>query len=198
MYPVEPGSGQLVLGSPLFEQTVVRPSQGKPTTLDAPKAATRPYIDQAAWTSLDGRVSKGTLRSFVTTQQLRQGGTLNLKMSDKPGDRFGVKPEDRPTSLWESPGFLAVPGIEAPRTFQSESAAFQLQHIQPDAVLSYSVNARCTPVFSALYSWYATSAQANSKLPFARCRRGEWRPVSGACAVCTVTVFHVSITYSTV
>ena len=65
---------------------------------------------------------------------------MNLKMSDKPGDRFGVKPEDRPTSLWESPDFLAVPGIEAPRTFQSESAAFQLQHIQPDAVLSFSVN----------------------------------------------------------
>ena len=140
MYPVEPGSGQLVLGSPLFEQTVVRPAQGEPTTLDAPKAATRPYIDQAAWTSLNGQVSEGTSRSFITTQQLRQGGTLNLKMSDKPGDRFGVKPEDRPTSLWESPDFLAVPGIEAPRTFQSESAAFQLQHIQPDAVLSYSVD----------------------------------------------------------
>ncbi|HAI01125.1 MAG TPA: glycosyl hydrolase family 92, partial [Flavobacteriales bacterium] len=140
MYPVEPGSGQLVLGSPLFEQTVVRPAQGEPTTLDAPKAATRPYIDQAAWTSLHGHVSEGASRSFVTTQQLRQGGTLNLKMSDKPGDRFGVKPEDRPKSLWESPGFLAVPGIEAPRTFQSESAAFQLLHIQPDAVLSYSVD----------------------------------------------------------
>ena len=140
MYPVEPGSGQLVLGSPLFEQTVVRPAQGEPTTLDAPKTTTRPYIDQAAWTSLDGHVSEGASRSFVTTQQLRQGGTLNLKMSDKPSDRFGVKPEDRPTSLWESPGFVAVPGIEAPRTFQSESAAFQLQHIQPDAVLSYSVD----------------------------------------------------------
>ena len=144
MYPVEPGSGELVLGSPLFERAVVRPEHGAPTILDAPKATTQPYIDQASWTGLNGHGDEETFRSFLTTQQLRRGGTLNLTMSNQPGERFGVKPEDRPTSRWACPSFVAVPGIEASRTFQSEGTAFKLEHIQPEAQLSYSVDEGAT------------------------------------------------------
>ena len=144
MYPVEPGSGQLVLGSPMFDKALVRPAQGAPTTLNAPKAGTRTYIEQTAWTSLDGKAEVGALRSFVTSRQLREGGTLDLTMTSTPSLQFGLKPEDRPTSRWESPNFLAVPGIEAPRTFQAQDTTFQLQHIHPAAVLSYSLDEGAT------------------------------------------------------
>ena len=130
---------ELVLGSPLFDRAVVSPPKGLPPPC-RPQGNRPPYIDQATWTDLDGHVSEEAHRSFVTTQQLRSGGTLDLAMSGTPGNRFGIDPENRPTSRWASPDFVAVPGIEAPRTFQAQGVSFQLQHIQPDAVLSYSIN----------------------------------------------------------
>ena len=131
MYPVEPGSGQLVLGSPLFEQTVVRPAQGEPTTLDAPKAATRPYIDQAAWTSLDGHVSKGTSRSFVTTQQLRTRWILELEDVGQTGRSIWGETRGPPHVSLGIPGFwrcqrLKPQGHSNPRALRSNSNTFSL------------------------------------------------------------------------
>ena len=132
MYPVEPGSGELVLGSPLFDRAVVRPAQGA-TTLVAPKATARPYIDQATWTDLDGHVSEEVHRSFVTTQQLRSGGTLDLAdvlahratdlgSSQKIGRRHGGHPQ----TLWLS---LALKPREPfkPRAPRSSCNTFSLR-----------------------------------------------------------------------
>ena len=57
-------------------------------------------------------------RSYLYALDLALGGVLEFEMSDVPSSEFGLDRKMRPASFWSEEGFVAVPGIEAPRTFQ--------------------------------------------------------------------------------
>jgi predicted alpha-1,2-mannosidase len=142
MYPVEPGSGEVVLGSPMFKRTVIRPEGALEATeirarglSDAAK-----YITGLRWHDAQGTSSPVLKRAFVPVSDLTQGGLLELLMASKPNALFGQAPEDRPTSAWKAEGFVTVPGITAPRTFQEASTSFNLDHVDSTATLEWSVD----------------------------------------------------------
>ena len=140
MYPVEPGSGEVVLGTPYFRRSVVTPA-GSSTSTEIRARGWSPaakYITGLRWHAADGTSSPVLKRSFLPVRDLKDGGMLELLMSSRPDPSFGMQASDRPTSVWEAPGFVAVPGIEAPRTFQKDSTSFQLGHLEPEALLEWS------------------------------------------------------------
>lgn len=82
LYPVCPGTPYYVLGSPAVEQVTLRLDSGKTFQIKARNnRPDRPYIQSA---KLNG---KPLTTTYLTHQQLQEGGTLELKMSAKPNKK---------------------------------------------------------------------------------------------------------------
>ena len=108
------------------------------------------FITGLRWHDVEGASSPVLSRSFMPVQDLASGGTLELLMAPKPSTTFGVAERDRPTSAWQAPGFVAVPSVSAPRTFQEDAATFELGHLESGATLEWSADGGATwRVYSA-------------------------------------------------
>jgi predicted alpha-1,2-mannosidase len=93
-YPVCPGSGQYVLGAPLFKKATLRLENGKTVTIDAPdNSAANRYLHSL---SLNG--SRIT-RNYLTHEELLDGATLSAKMTARPNTERGINEEDFPYSF---------------------------------------------------------------------------------------------------
>ena len=78
-YPVTPGSLDYAIGSPVFENAVMKLSNGKCFTVLAPGTSPEnKYIKSA---TLNG---VALTRPFISHADIMAGGTLRLEMTDKP------------------------------------------------------------------------------------------------------------------
>jgi predicted alpha-1,2-mannosidase len=78
-YPVNPASGEYMIGSPLFTRTTLRLPNGRQFQITAANnTATRPYIQAAR---LNG---KPLTAPVITYQQIEAGGSLEFVMGEKP------------------------------------------------------------------------------------------------------------------
>jgi len=93
-YPVTPGSGEYVLGSPLFRKATITLSDGRKLMISAPENSNKNiYVKNVL---LNGRK---TGVSFVTHSQLQEGGKLEFRMSPHPDTVRGVSPAWWPYSM---------------------------------------------------------------------------------------------------
>ena len=93
-YPVCPGSGQYVIGTPLFKKITLKLENGKTFTIDAPDNSDKNiYITSAKLNN------KAYDHNWIDHNTIMKGGTLFFEMSDTPNKRRGVAREDRPFSL---------------------------------------------------------------------------------------------------
>ena len=93
-YPVAPGTGEYVLGTPLFRHVRIHLENGKTVTINAPaNSDENRYIDRL---TIDGKPTDAT---FVTLGSLNSGATLDLTMSPRPNLTRGTAPSSRPYSL---------------------------------------------------------------------------------------------------
>jgi len=92
-YPVSPGQPLYVIGSPLFEKTTLRLSNGNTFKVIAKNnGADAPYIQSA---TLNGEPLN---RTWIYHEELVSGGTLEMEMGTTPSD-WGTAPEAAPPSL---------------------------------------------------------------------------------------------------
>jgi predicted alpha-1,2-mannosidase len=93
-YPVTPGSGEYVLGSPLFRKATITLSDGRKLMISAPENSNKNiYVKNVL---LNGRK---TGVSFVTHSQLQEGGKLEFRMNPRPDTVRGVSPTWWPYSM---------------------------------------------------------------------------------------------------
>ncbi len=93
-YPVCPGSGEYVLGAPLFKKATVTFENGKRLVINAPEnSAANRYI---AGMKLNG---KKYTRNFVAADVLKSGARIDLEMSSEPNVKRGADPADAPYSF---------------------------------------------------------------------------------------------------
>lgn len=93
LYPVTPGTPVYVIGTPIFEQTVLTLS-GKKFTIEAKNVSTKAcYIQSAV---LNG---KPLDRSWLTHEELTKGGKLTFLMGEKPSEKWASMPGSTPPSL---------------------------------------------------------------------------------------------------
>lgn len=92
-YPVCPGNPEYVIGSPLFEKVQIDLPNGKSLTIEAPGADEHFYIQNASFQGeeLD--------KSYLTHEQLLDGGTLYFEMGKSPQKNLWTQPESFPTSV---------------------------------------------------------------------------------------------------
>ena len=113
MYPVTPGSNQLILGTPMFDEVRVTPRAGADAgqAVRIVKQGEGKYVRSASFQS-------SLLPAFIRKEQLLQGGTLNYACQDEP-TAFGEDENRWPMEQWNADGFIPVPVIHAPRTFKN-------------------------------------------------------------------------------
>lgn len=93
VYPAIPGRAELVIGSPLFPETVVHRAAGD-VRITAPAAATHaPYVQSLV---VNGRASTQT---FLPESFALHGGTLQFTLSGVPSKTWGTGDNDAPPSF---------------------------------------------------------------------------------------------------
>ena len=93
-YPVTPGSGEYVLGSPLFRKATVTLTDGKEIVINAPgNSRENIYVNDV---QLNG---KALDVNYVTHEQLTSGCTIGFSMSSSPARERGIGPSARPYSM---------------------------------------------------------------------------------------------------
>ena len=90
-YPVNPASGEYVLGSPLANKSELNLGNGKRFTIKAEQLSKQNIYIQKA--TLNG---KPYTRSYLKHADMLQGGELVLYMGSSPSDTWGINKEDRP------------------------------------------------------------------------------------------------------
>ncbi len=93
-YPVDPSSDVYVLGSPIFDRSVLRMGNGRTLEIVARNNSARnPYIQSA---TLDGRPWS---KPWFRHADIANGAKLVLVMGPKPNPAWGSAPEDAPPSM---------------------------------------------------------------------------------------------------
>ncbi len=92
-YPVCPGSGQYVIGSPLFDKMTIHLPNGKDIVINAHgQGKNNCYVQSLKLNGTDYN------KSFVTVEQLLGGCTLDFEMGSKPNKEWAAGKDARPTS----------------------------------------------------------------------------------------------------
>jgi predicted alpha-1,2-mannosidase len=93
-YPLNPANGAYVFGSPSVNKATISLAGGKTLTIEAKNnSAANKYIQRVV------RNGKPYSKSYITHQDLLQGGSLVVEMGSKPSPTWGVAPQDRPRSV---------------------------------------------------------------------------------------------------
>ena len=93
-YPVCPGSGQYVVGSPLFDKVTIHLHNGHDIVINAKgQGSNNCYVHSLR---LNGAPYD---KAFLTAEQLLDGCTLDFEMGSKPDKEWASAEENRPKSI---------------------------------------------------------------------------------------------------
>ena len=92
-YPTVPGVPVYAIGCPSFDEVTIALPNGKHFTVSAPGSSPENKYIQSV--SLNG---KPLNRLWFRHSELMAGGTLTLRMGDRPNKTLGTRPEDLPPS----------------------------------------------------------------------------------------------------
>lgn len=93
-YPVTPGSPCYTIGSPLFGEVTINLPLGKTFTIEAQNNSHENKYIQSA--TLNG---KPINRTWISHQEITDGGIISFEMGPVPNKKWGSKPEDAPPSM---------------------------------------------------------------------------------------------------
>lgn len=93
-YPVCPGSGEYVIGSPLVNRAIVHLENGKDITIKVEKNnAENCYIDNL---KMNG---KNYSHNYFKHEDLQKGVKLQFRMSNLPNTKRGTSDQNKPYSM---------------------------------------------------------------------------------------------------
>lgn len=93
-YPVTPGSGEYVFGSPLFDKVTLTLENGKKFEISAPaNSKENVYVKQV---TLNGKTYDN---NYIRHADILKGGKLTFKMTDVPNYKRGVSSGNMPFSM---------------------------------------------------------------------------------------------------
>ena len=145
-YPVCPGQGIYVIGTPLFEKAVINLENTKKFMIQAKNISLKNYYIQEA------RLNGETItRSYIKHDEIIQGGELVLLMGQEPNKDWGYEIEDIPSSSIEDHLIQPVPFARADARIFEESLSVELGSAVPDARIYYSENMGTPSIQSSLY-----------------------------------------------
>ena len=92
-YPVAPGSGQYVIGTPLFKKAILTFDNGKQTIIESNADDKAVYIDNI---KVGGKIYTPT---YFNIAELKSGKNIEIKKSSEPNPKWGSNQKDYPYSF---------------------------------------------------------------------------------------------------
>ena len=146
-YPENPGSSEVVLGSPLFTDIVFHLGDGGTITENAPEAADNaPYVQSltvngTSWT-----------RTYLSSTVFTKGGTLDWTLATWPSTTWGAAANDAPPSSTEG----LLPALGYVSNSNGESV------VDPGSSATISLGVQSLSTVSQHISWSARSETRSS------------------------------------
>lgn len=160
MYPVCPGSDQLVVGAPAFSSMLItpRPKRGtfsEKNELHIERLGSGSYISGIASDFGHPTVLQSQTKSWFSKELVRQGGRIQFETdTDSPGT-FGSALADRPSEIWDDKKFIGVPVISAPMTFRSKTFQVSILPNAKNDAIEYQTSPRSLKQASESWKSYS-------------------------------------------
>ena len=134
-YPATPASGYYVLGLPRFERTRLTFENGKQFEIIAKNLSEQNCYVKSV--KLNGKALE---RSFVTFDEVFDGGTLEFTMTDKPDSEWATQPENCPEVHIYGDPIVIVPTINANSDTFFDSLMVSMNHPYKDVEIYYTLD----------------------------------------------------------
>lgn len=155
-YPVTPGNGLYMIGSPLFEEATINLDNRKKFTVKAiGRTLQAKYIQSATFNG------KPFNRSFITHTEIMVGGELIFTMGTQPQENWGSSSENRPVCNGIPSEYrlqpieermVFAPYIEYSAALFAPDKTIEIKCNTPEASIYYTLNGDEPTTESYLYS----------------------------------------------
>jgi predicted alpha-1,2-mannosidase len=156
MYPVCPGSDQLVAGIPSFQSLTVTPNaepnaQNPIKALIIEREGDGPAVNLIETVFSSAKSSVNPLSSWFSKREIQSGGAIQFKTGTDEKGVFGASIDARPTESSKDDVFVGVPVIDAPMTFRTAAQYIPILPNAKGASIEYQVTS--TLDFDPNQSW---------------------------------------------
>ena len=134
-YPATPASGYYVLGLPRFERTRLTFENGKKFEVIAKNLCDKNCFVKSV--KLNGRALD---RSYVTFEEVHNGGTLEFVLTDRPDSEWATRPEDCPVARITTEPIVIVPTINANSDTFFDSIFVSMSHPVEGVEIYYTLD----------------------------------------------------------
>jgi predicted alpha-1,2-mannosidase len=136
-YPVCPGNGEYVLGTPLFEEVTINLENGKKFVIRSmrPEAGSQKLFYVQA-TKLNGRASD---KSYLLHTDIMKGGMFEFTLGNQPSKTWGMNSNDLPHSKITEDPISPVPYFNISSNKFKDSMVVTIKSIDPSAEVWYTI-----------------------------------------------------------
>ena len=173
-YPATPASGYYVLGLPRFERTKLTFENGKQFEVIAKNLSEKNCYVQSV--KLNGKALE---RSYITFDEVHNGGTLEFTMTDQPTSTWATQPENCPVMRIESNPIVIVPTINAGSDTFFDSLMVSMNHPVEDIEIYYTLDGSDPTENGALFE-QPLCLKENTKVRAAAKQGDRWSRVIDA------------------
>jgi len=139
-YPVCPGNGEYVLGTPLFDEVSIQLENGKSFTIRARRNTADAYYVQR--TSLNNRTH---INSYVLHSDVMKGGVLEFQLGNRPNMQWASKANQLPHSSITGNAIVAAPFIDAASNKFRKQATIRFQSVDSNVTYWYNISGNASP-----------------------------------------------------
>ena len=173
-YPATPASGYYVLGLPRFERMKLSFENGKQFEVVAKNLSDKNCYVQSV--KLNGQPLE---RSYITFEEVYNGGTLEFTMTDKADSPWATQPENCPVVRIEKDPIVIVPTINAQSDTFFDSLMVSMSHPVEGVKVYYTLDGTEPSEGSLLYEQPICLKQ-NAMVRAAALQDGRWSQVIDA------------------
>jgi len=146
-YPVTPGSGNYIIGTPLFPKVTIHLENGKTFSIIAKHLNNKNFYIQSA--RLNGVIYP---RSYLTHQDIMKGGEIEFEMGPEPEKSWGSGLSDIPVSAITDLPITIVPSVDQGDQTFFDSTVIRLSTPQQGATIFYTLDGKVPSLKSEKYS----------------------------------------------
>ena len=173
-YPATPASGYYVLGLPRFEKVTIKLDNGKQFTVKAKNLNT-----QNCFVKLVKLNGKALERSYITFDEVYQGGELEFTLASTPDSHWATQPENCPVIRIPGESILVVPAINAESNTFFDSITVTMSHPIEGTQIYYTFDGTDPDENSAVYA-EPIVLKKSTEIRVAALQDGRWSRVIDA------------------
>lgn len=136
-YPVCPGNGEYVLGTPLFDEVTINLENGKKFVINK-RQMSNVKSENAFYVTGTKFNGKPSTKTYLLHTDIMKGGLLEFTLSDQPNTSWGTKAEDLPHSKIEEELITSVPYFGVNSNKFKDSLQITLKSIDKNAETYYA------------------------------------------------------------